>query len=287
MFVKKCIFALIIMFIGGASLHAESWDKSEITEYKAGENLFIVGDRAYSYYYITDEGVIVIDPMNSKIANAMMSFIKKRTNKPVKYVFYSHNHWDHISGGKVFKDQGATFIAHEEVAKNIAPGRDDVVMPDLTWTGHNTTFKFGGKTIELHTFMEKDHGEGNTQFYFPEYDGLLVADLVAPERVLFAYMPDAKPQNWLKHLYEIKKWKFTTLYMTHVRPVGTRADLDNQIAYYEDLYKLVDTTLKEGKVKPFDMATTLKMPQWEHLLFYKEWLGMNIWRIYMEKNFGQ
>ena len=39
--------------------------------------------------------------------------IKKVTSQPVKYVIYSHNHYDHITGGKPFKDLGARFIAHK------------------------------------------------------------------------------------------------------------------------------------------------------------------------------
>jgi len=33
--------------------------------------------------------------------------IKKVTDKPIKYLIYSHHHFDHIAGGKPFKDLGA------------------------------------------------------------------------------------------------------------------------------------------------------------------------------------
>ena len=36
------------------------------------------------------------------------------TDKPVRYLLHSHNHWDHSKGGQVFRDQGAKIIAHEE-----------------------------------------------------------------------------------------------------------------------------------------------------------------------------
>ena len=54
----------------------------------------------------------------------------------MKYLIYSHAHFDHIAGGKPFKDQGAVVIAHKnakthfEWAKKQGALLDSVVMPD-------------------------------------------------------------------------------------------------------------------------------------------------------------
>lgn len=73
--------------------------------------------------------------------------------------------------------------------------------------------------------------------------------------------------------------------MAHVRPIGSRKDLNLQIRYFEDLYQ---ATLKalDSKVPFFEIPTTVKMPQYEHLQNYKEWLHMNVWRILMEISTG-
>ena len=85
-----------------------------------GDGLYVFRWWVYrNIFLVTDEGVIVIDPMNPKAANLLLGEIRKITDKPVKYVVYSHNHHDHISGGMVFKDQGATFIAHKNVLKEL------------------------------------------------------------------------------------------------------------------------------------------------------------------------
>ena len=107
----------------------------EIVEIQNDKNVYRVGDRVWSLYYITKDGVVVIDPCGKRIAERMAQLIKEKTNLPVKYVIYSHNHWDHIAGAKVFKDQGATIIAHELAAKNIREGNPDVVAPD--WRQEN------------------------------------------------------------------------------------------------------------------------------------------------------
>src|SRR5262249_45523589 len=79
-----------------------------------------VTDQVYSFrsgitsamIVATSDGVIVTDPINSKAAKNMMDEIRKVTDKPVKFVIYSHNHWDHIAGARIFKDQGAKIIQH-------------------------------------------------------------------------------------------------------------------------------------------------------------------------------
>ena len=68
-------------------------------------------------FIVTKEGVMVIDPMNAKHARNMLTEIRNITDAPIKYLFYSHNHWDHISGGQVFKDEGACIIAHSDAEK--------------------------------------------------------------------------------------------------------------------------------------------------------------------------
>ena len=250
---------------------------------KAQNDLYFVGDRTYSCFYITNDGVIVIDPLDSTHAAATMKAIKKVTDKPVKYIFYSHNHWDHISGGKIFKDQGAKIISHIKAKENITPN-PKVLTPDSTWNGANSTFSFGGKTLELH-YYGKNHGEGMTVFRFPEYNAIFVIDLVVPDRVLYAYLPDASPKNWVAHLKEIQKLEFDDVYMAHVRAIGNRDDVTLMQDYFDDLYKAVDTALKSD-TPFFEIPTTVKMPQYKHLKNYDEWLHMNVWRIMMEKAIG-
>ena len=60
-----------------------------------GEGLYVFRWWVYrNIFLITDEGVIVTDPMNPKAAKLLQAEIRKRTDKPVKYVVYSHNHHD-------------------------------------------------------------------------------------------------------------------------------------------------------------------------------------------------
>ncbi len=85
-----------------------------------------------SMFIVTPDGVIATDPISLKRpAAAYIAEIRKITQAPIKYVVYSHHHYDHIAGGKPFKDAGATFIAHRNAQAHLARLKDpDVVLPD-------------------------------------------------------------------------------------------------------------------------------------------------------------
>ena len=60
---------------------------------------------------MSDEGVIVVDPLNVRAAKILKAEIAKITDKPVRYVAYSNSFFERSSGGQIFKDDGAQFVA--------------------------------------------------------------------------------------------------------------------------------------------------------------------------------
>src|SRR5262245_61008 len=58
----------------------------------------------FSLFYVTSEGIILADPINAAFATWMKEQFAERFKVPVKYVVYSHSHWDHVEGGAVFAD---------------------------------------------------------------------------------------------------------------------------------------------------------------------------------------
>jgi alkyl sulfatase BDS1-like metallo-beta-lactamase superfamily hydrolase len=62
-----------------------------------------------------DDGIVIVDVMESlENAQAVMKEFRKITSKPVKALIYTHNHADHILGGRGFVPEGEVDIyAHE------------------------------------------------------------------------------------------------------------------------------------------------------------------------------
>lgn len=95
----------------------------------------------------TKDGVIVTDPVNAKFAAWVKAEVKKRFNKPIKYLILSHDHRNHIAGGEVFADT-ATVIAHENTRANIIAEKRPTALPDITFSD-SMTVELGGKRVEL------------------------------------------------------------------------------------------------------------------------------------------
>src|ERR1700752_4089887 len=86
------------------------------TQYKGQEIGRLTGDVYYarmddyvSAFIVTSEGIALVEPIGTEMATWLKAEIAKRFNVSVKYVIYSHSHWDHASGGGVYADT-ARFI---------------------------------------------------------------------------------------------------------------------------------------------------------------------------------
>lgn len=82
------------------------------------DNLYRSGNGVWhSIFLVTDEGIILADPLNVGHATWLKDELAQQFNVPVKYVIYSHSHWDHVEGAAVFKDT-ATIIGYEGMLAN-------------------------------------------------------------------------------------------------------------------------------------------------------------------------
>ena len=73
-------------------------------------------------FMVTDEGIILADPLRPEFAEWLKAEFAERFGVPVRYVIYSHHHGDHASGGEVFADTAA-FVGHANMLDHLA-------MPD-------------------------------------------------------------------------------------------------------------------------------------------------------------
>lgn len=72
----------------------------------------------YTAFLVTRDGIILGDPINPAFATWLKDELRRRFTVPVKYVVYSHSHFDHAAGGAVFADT-ATFVGHENMRRNM------------------------------------------------------------------------------------------------------------------------------------------------------------------------
>jgi glyoxylase-like metal-dependent hydrolase (beta-lactamase superfamily II) len=73
----------------------------------------------YSLFIVTSDGIIIVDPISTDFAKWLRMQLDERfPGVPVKYVVYSHSHWDHVEGGAAFADT-ARFVGQEGILRNM------------------------------------------------------------------------------------------------------------------------------------------------------------------------
>src|SRR5947207_8209675 len=121
------------------------------TKVDGTDNVYIFRYQGHqAMFVVTKDGVIATDPIGYLRPQAVKTYvdeIKKVTDKPIKYLIYSHHHFDHIAGGKPFKDLGAKVIAHKLAKERLVKIQDPhTVLADETM-GDKRTIKLGDTTL--------------------------------------------------------------------------------------------------------------------------------------------
>ena len=248
------------------------------------------GNEYFSMFVVTGEGVIAIESVNSEHAAGLLQAIGAVTEQPVRFLLHSHNHWDHASGGQVFKDAGATTIAHVEAVEWMTanPGRD-MAVPDESWSGTRKDITLGGTTVELH-YLGMNHGLGMTVFRLPEQGIVYVADLVTPGRLLFAIVPDFNIREWERSLEEIGQLEFDRAVYSHNNKAdpllgGTKQDVADNLQFIRDLRAAIYAEFQKG-TDPFMVPSVVRLPQYQDWAMYDQWMEMNAWRVLLDDWMG-
>ena len=99
--------AILAILIGGAGVaSAQNAPPVSTKKVEGTDNVYIFRYGGHqSMFVVTSQGAIATDPISYlRPAKPYIDAIKAVTDKPIKYIIYSHHHYDHIAGGKPFKD---------------------------------------------------------------------------------------------------------------------------------------------------------------------------------------
>ncbi len=120
------VLTLLIALLPAASL-AQAPQRA-ITQ--IADNLYWAENAGHrAVFLVTDEGVILVDTINADFSQWLRGQIQERFGVPVRYVLYSHHHWDHASGGAVFSDT-ARFVGHENMLAYLEMPPANTRLPD-------------------------------------------------------------------------------------------------------------------------------------------------------------
>lgn len=261
-----------------------------------------------SWFLVTSEGVIVGDPINAEAATWLKNEIAQRFKVPVRYLVYSHYHWDHARGARVFDDtaelvghanmaaeikdavaniqagvtrgldknkdgkierseaQGGTAQAFDELDTNRDGAIDgaeisgDVRPPESTYTDRRT-ITLGGKRVEL-IHPGPNHSADGTIVYFPAERVVFGVDWINVRATAGNLVTPAPLDQWLRSLKLVEALDFDLVAPGHGN-IGTKADMTDQVQYFEELIKGVSAGIAAGRtVEQLQASNLLEKYSW-------------------------
>lgn len=239
----------------------EGTDKVYIFRYQNNQSMFVV----------TTEGVIATDPIsygNPQVAQTYVAEIRKLTQQPIKYLIYSHHHFDHAAGGKPFKEAGATIVAHRNAQARLAKLQDPATLvPDET-VDATRTIRLGDTTLEL-TYLGLNHSDSSLVMRLPREKIVFVVDAIPVGSVPARGMIDTHPLEWEDSIQKVLVMDWERLIPGHPAPgdrLGTKDDARNFLAFLQDASAQVKAAAREGKCWD-PVEKEMKLPK------YADWPG--------------
>src|SRR5437868_473327 len=268
-----------------ATAQAQQQPTFAATKVEGTENVYIFRYGGHqSMFVVTPAGVIATDPIGERrpAAKAYIEEIQKITKAPIKYVIYSHSHFDHIAGGKPFKDLGAVFVAHRNAQARIAALKPpDVVPPDQAIDGRRN-ITLGGTTLELN-YVGKNHSDSTLVMRLPKEKIIFTVDWIPVQGIQFRGMADTYVPDIEEGLKKVIAMDWETLIPGHPGPggkqTGTKDNAREELAYLQDLSAAVKQAVDAGKSYA-DAQKDIKLPKYESWPNYNAFLPMNVERYY-------
>ena len=241
----------------------------------AGEVYRFRNNNHYAVFAVTPAGIIATDPINAEAAQWLKAELQKRFSQPVKYLIYSHDHTDHISGGEVFADT-AIVVAHENAKMAIVNEKRPTAVPQGTFSDR-LSLDLGGTVVEL-AYTGRNHSDNSIAMRFPKERILFAVDFIPVASVAFRDFPDAYIEDWIESLKRVEQLDFDILAPGH-GPLGKKEHVGMFRDYLADLRGAVLKYAREGKSLD-DMKSLIKMEKYAKWAGYEQMLQLNIEGMY-------
>ena len=254
---------------------AQILSSSDTTELAPNIHSFRFGGTRSLWVEMKDS-VVVFDPISVRAAAVLKETISAATDKPVSHVIYSHEHYDHISGAKIFKDDGATIISHENCVDTFdyVPNAD-AIPPDVTYSDR-LTLPLEGPRVDL-LYFGRNHGDCMTITHFPEHGLVFIVDMIREEAVPFRGLPDFYPGDMVRTFKEVSELDFDRIAKGHQSATVGREALDETLGYWSDLMTAVKAELDKG-TGAFEVINTLELPQYSSWRNYDQHFKLHVER---------
>ena len=274
-----CAATAIAMTLTPALAQQAQRPQIATTKVEGTEGVYIFRNGNHqAMFIVTKDGVIATDPVAYGRPTGGQQYvdeIKKVTDKPIKYLIYSHHHFDHIAGGKAFKDAGARVIAHKRATERLKVIKDPhTVIPDES-VGDKKVIKLGGTTLEL-LYLGLNHSDSTLVMRLPKEKIVFIVDTIPVGAFPGRGFIDIYPLETEEFIKKVIAMDWERMIPGHPGPgdrLGTKKDAQDVLTLMQEASAAIKTEAQAGKCWDA-VEKDFQMPKYATLPGYQNGLGM-------------
>lgn len=225
--------------------------------------------------------VLVIDANFPGQASEVIQEIRKRTDKPIRYVFDTHYHGDHADGNMKYTQIGAAAVASERSRvlfdtkgeRGFESAKSDradeygqlIYEKPSVYFPQKLVFDDGEQRVELLHFGHA-HTAGDAVAWMPKHGILFTGD--ACVNGAFNYMGDSLTESWITVLNAMLELDVKVVAPGHGE-LSDKSLIETQRRYFAELRGAVKKEL-DAKKSLDEIKAAIDLP------FYKEWTGVDV-----------
>ena len=248
-------------------------------------------------FIITSDGVIVFDALGTpSLAQMLLGLIRTKTDQPVKRVYASHYHADHIYGLQVFKEAGAViyaprgandYLESETAAERLDERRfslepwvdeNTILVPPDEIIDSSSSFTIGGKRITIN-YQGKAHSDGDLIMLVEPDNVLFSGDLIFEERIPFIGNGDTA--HWLQTLEKLETGGLHALVPGHgpasFNPTATLSLTRRYLQFMRDTF----SAGVEDLMSFDEIYAQTDWSQFEHLPTFSDGNRINAYQVFL------
>lgn len=289
---KRVSVLLAFIFVAVFTFAQAAPAPVQLTTTKIADNLYtLTGSGGNMAFLVMDDGVLLVDTGTRPIAGEIHAAIKSVTDKPIKYVFLTHYHGDHVASVAQLSKEAA-IISQENVRKRLSTDQTTLgrsvkalapeAWPTVTFSDEMRLYPKGEEVRFIHP-LASAHTDGDGVVWFVKENVVHMGDELFAG--MFPVIDIDAGGNVLGLADAVDKVVAMvppdTKFIAGHGPIYTAAQMKEYTAFLRDTAEIVRAAMKQGKTldqmksenvlaKYEKMNSFIRMPQ------FTEWVYKSV-----------
>lgn len=255
----KKLIGTALLVASAACAAQQDFSNVRITAHQLADNIYYLeGQGGNIGVSIGDDGVFIIDDQFAPLSEKILDALEGLSDEPLRFVFNTHHHGDHVGGNANMAAEGAVIVAHENVRTILRAGftngdltraltaEQRMGLPVVTFAD-SVNFHLNGD--DIHVFYNgPGHTNGDSFVYFIQDNIIHTGDVF--RTIAYPRVDTAAGGSWLGIMASYEKLLAISNAQTRFLPghgvVSTQQDLRDQLNMLKTIRNRMQTAIDQG-----------------------------------------